>query len=281
MENQKEIILRKVDVNSLIELFNRGLSVNQILDFTLSSTSIKSIIENDQNTFWKDWETSTEKIFESDEFKPLEILIYNGKFFVSNILPLFSKAPDTIVKLLLNDENQVYRLEFDDAKGLKIALNTTRLNLAPEKLSTSEHQVLFETDSAIASFELSYEILSKINKLKSLSYTTADMAAVSITFKAGNGEIRAFDGTFDLVVDTNYSGSEFEVQIDKRMLSLINSEDHMVYLCPTDYNGNNFDRFVFVSKLATIKSADVAILLKESDESSALEDVDEDGGWNW
>ena len=53
---EKQIVLKKVDVNALKELLNRGLIVNTVLDFMLSSEIIKSNVENDANTFWKEWE---------------------------------------------------------------------------------------------------------------------------------------------------------------------------------------------------------------------------------
>ena len=278
---EKQIVLKKVDVNALKELLNRGLIVNTVLDFMLSSEIIKSNVENDANTFWKEWETSTDKIFESEKFDPIEILIYNGKFFVDKILSYFSKATETTITIFLNKDNEPTKLNLNDNQGLSINMPVTRLSLANEKLSEEEHGILFGTENALASFDLPYETLLKINALKSLSYTSADVPAVHITFKAGDGVIRVFDGTFDLVICKDYTGAEFEVKIDKRLLSLNNSEDHTIYLCPTEYNEQEFDRFVFISKHSSIKSADVAILMKDMDTLASADDSDGSESWNW
>lgn len=277
----KAIELKKVEVNALIALFKRSLKVSSILDFTISSGKIKSLIQNDASTFWKEWETETAGIFESEDFEPVEVLIYNGGYFVDKVLPLFSKAKDLCMRIELNDKNEPVRIILSEPGYLSITFPTTRLDLAQEKLTAEEHEIMFGTDNARASFEFPVEMLEQINRLKSLSYNCADKPVSCITFKASNGEIRAFDGVFDIVVAKDYKDSDFEVKISKNLLDLLTAEDHKVYLCSTEFNSQEFDRFVFVSNHSSIKAFDVAILLKQID-TEGIEDLlgeSAEGGW--
>ena len=104
----------------------------------------------------------------------------------------------------------------------------------------------------------------------------------SVTFEVReDGSLVAYDGVFELTIEKEFKGSPLNVKIDKRLLSLINSEDHTVYLCPTDFGGNKFDRFVFVSKHSSIIAKDVAILMKELDVTDFdASFVEGDAGWN-
>lgn len=275
----KVIELKKVEVNSLIQLFSRSLKVSSVLDFKISSEKISSIVQNDASTFWKEWSTETTGIFESEKFEEVEVLIYNGSFFKDKVLPLFSKSTDLTMSIELNRENHPVRIRFNDGT-LAISFPTTRLELAQEKLTEAEHDVLFGIDEAQLSYELPVEVLNSINKLKSLSYSCADRPVTAITFESKNGVLRAMDGVFDLVIDPEFKGGDFSVKLDKSLLDLINGEDHKVYLCPTDYNGQNFQRFVFVSHHSSIKATDVAILLQEID-NEGLDDLGEGGnGWD-
>lgn len=275
----KVIDLKKVEVNSLIQLFSRSLKVSTVLDFKISSEKISSIVQNDASTFWKEWSTSTTGIFESEKFEEVEVLIYNGSFFKDKVLPLFSKSTDLTMSIELNDENHPVRIRFNDGT-LAISFPTTRLELAQEKLTDREHEILFGIDEAQLSYELPVEVLSSINKLKSLSYSCADRPVTAITFESTNGVLRAMDGVFDLVIDSDFKGGDFSVKLDKTLLELINSEDNTVYLCPTEYNGQTFQRFVFASHHSSIKATDVAILLQEID-NEGIDDLGEAGnGWD-
>lgn len=276
----KAIELRKVEVNALMALLSRSLKVSSILDFKLSSSEISSIIQNDATTFWKEWKTSTKGIFESEPFEEIEILIYNGSFFKDKVLPLFAKSQNMVMTIELNDENQPVRIHLNDPGVLAITFPTTRLDLAQEKLTPEEHSVLFGIENATTSFELSVETLNSINKLKSLSYSCGYKPVTAITFESKDGVLRAFDSTFDLIIANNFDGGDFSVKIDKGLLDLINSEDHKVYLCPTNFNDQEFDRFVFVSNHSSIEAVDVAILLKEVN-SDELDPFNEDNGGSW
>ena len=268
----KTIELRKVEVNALIALLSRSLKVSSILDFKVSSEKISSIIQNDATTFWKEWGTSTKGLFESEPFAEIEILIYNGAFFKDKVLPLFSKSENLVMTIELNDEGQPVRIHLNDG-ALAITFPTTRLDLAQEKLTPEEHSILFGIEDATASFELPVEVLNTINRLKSLSYSCGYKPVTAITFESKDRVLRAFDGTFDLIVANEFDGGDFSVKIDKTLLDLINAEDHKVYLCPTDFNDQQFDRFVFVSNHSSIQAVDVAILLKEVNAN----DLDLDG----
>ena len=275
----KVIELKKVEVNSLIQLFSRSLKVSSVLDFKISSEKISSIVQNDASTFWKEWSTETTGIFESEKFEEVEVLIYNGSFFKDKVLPLFSKSTDLTMSIELNSENHPVRIRFNDGT-LAISFPTTRLELAQEKLTEPEHEILSGIDEAHLSYESPVEVLNSINKLKSLSYSCADRPVTAITFESKNGVLRAMDGVFDLVIDSDFKGGDFSVKLDKSLLDLINAEDHKVYLCPTEYNGQNFQRFVFVSHHSSIKATDVAILLQEID-NEGLDDLGEGGsGWD-
>ena len=268
----KTIELRKVEVNALIALLSRSLRVSSILDFKVSSEKISSIIQNDATTFWKEWGTSTKGLFESEPFGEIEILIYNGAFFKDKVLPLFSKSENLVMTIELNYEGQPVRIHLNDG-ALAITFPTTRLDLAQEKLTPEEHSILFGIEDATASFELPVEVLNTINRLKSLSYSCGYKPVTAITFESKDRVLRAFDGTFDLIVANEFDGGDFSVKIDKTLLDLINAEDHKVYLCPTDFNDQQFDRFVFVSNHSSIQAVDVAILLKEVNAN----DLDLDG----
>ena len=268
----KTIELRKVEVNALIALLSRSLRVSSILDFKVSSEKITSIIQNDATTFWKEWGTSTKGLFESEPFGEIEILIYNGSFFKDKVLPLFSKSENLVMTIELNYEGQPVRIHLNDG-ALAITFPTTRLDLAQEKLTPEEHSILFGIEDATASFELPVEVLNTINRLKSLSYSCGYKPVTAITFESKDRVLRAFDGTFDLIVANEFDGGDFSVKIDKTLLDLINTEDHKVYLCPTDFNDQQFDRFVFVSNHSSIQAVDVAILLKEVNAN----DLDLDG----
>ena len=268
----KTIELRKVEVNALMALLSRSLRVSSILDFKVSSDKISSIIQNDATTFWKEWGTSTKGLFESEPFAEIEILIYNGAFFKDKVLPLFSKSENLVMTIELNDEGQPVRIHLNDG-ALAITFPTTRLDLAQEKLTPEEHSILFGIEDATASFELPVEVLNTINRLKSLSYSCGYKPVTAITFESKDRVLRAFDGTFDLIVANEFDGGDFSVKIDKTLLDLINAEDHKVYLCPTDFNDQQFDRFVFVSNHSSIQAVDVAILLKEVNAN----DLDLDG----
>ena len=268
----KTIELRKVEVNALMALLSRSLKVSSILDFKVSSEKISSIIQNDATTFWKEWGASTKGLFESEPFGEIEILIYNGAFFKDKVLPLFSKSENLVMTIELNYEGQPVRIHLNDG-ALAITFPTTRLDLAQEKLTPEEHSILFGIEDATASFELPVEVLNTINRLKSLSYSCGYKPVTAITFESKDRVLRAFDGTFDLIVANEFDGGDFSVKIDKTLLDLINAEDHKVYLCPTDFNDQQFDRFVFVSNHSSIQAVDVAILLKEVNAN----DLDLDG----
>ena len=275
----KTIELRKVEVNALMALLSRSLRVSSILDFKVSSEKISSIIQNDATTFWKEWGTSTKGLFESEPFAEIEILIYNGAFFKDKVLPLFSKSENLVMTIELNDEGQPVRIHLND-DALAITFPTTRLDLAQEKLTPEEHSILFGIEDATASFELPVEVLNTINRLKSLSYSCGYKPVTAITFESKDRVLRAFDGTFDLIVANEFDGGDFSVKIDKTLLDLINAEDHKVYLCPTDFNDQQFDRFVFVSNHSSIQAVDVAILLKEVNADDLDGFNEEPGSWD-
>lgn len=275
----KTIELRKVEVNALMALLSRSLRVSSILDFKVSSEKISSIIQNDATTFWKEWGTLTKGLFESEPFAEIEILIYNGAFFKDKVLPLFSKSENLVMTIELNDEGQPVRIHLNDG-ALAITFPTTRLDLAQEKLTPEEHSILFGIEDATASFELPVEVLNTINRLKSLSYSCGYKPVTAITFESKDRVLRAFDGTFDLIVANEFDGGDFSVKIDKSLLDLINAEDHKVYLCPTDFNDQQFDRFVFVSNHSSIQAVDVAILLKEVNANDLDGFNEESGSWD-
>ena len=275
----KTIELRKVEVNALMALLSRSLRVSSILDFKVSSEKISSIIQNDATTFWKEWGISTKGLFESEPFAEIEILIYNGAFFKDKVLPLFSKSENLVMTIELNDEGQPVRIHLND-DALAITFPTTRLDLAQEKLTPEEHSILFGIEDATASFELPVEVLNTINRLKSLSYSCGYKPVTAITFESKDRVLRAFDGTFDLVIANEFDGGDFSVKIDKTLLDLINAEDHKVYLCPTDFNDQQFDRFVFVSNHSSIQAVDVAILLKEVNANDLDGFNEESGSWD-
>lgn len=260
-------------------LLSRSLKVSSILDFKVSSEKISSIIQNDATTFWKEWETSTKGLFESNPFAEIEILIYNGAFFKDKVLPLFSKSENLVMTIELNDEGQPARIHLNDSV-LAITFPTTRLDLAQEKLTPEEHSVLFGIEDATASFELPVEVLNNINRLKSLSYSCGYKPVTAITFESKDRVLRAFDGTFNLIIANEFDGGDFSVKIDKSLLDLINAEDHKVYLCPTDFNEQQFDRFVFVSNHSSIQAMDVAILLKEVNANDLDMFNEESGSWD-
>ena len=275
----KTIELRKVEVNALMALLSRSLKVSSILDFKVSSEKISSIIQNDATTFWKEWGASTKGLFESEPFGEIEILIYNGAFFKDKVLPLFSKSENLVMTIELNYEGQPVRIHLNDG-ALAITFPTTRLDLAQEKLTPEEHSILFGIEDATASFELPVEVLNTINRLKSLSYSCGYKPVTAITFESKDRVLRAFDGTFNLIIANDFDGGDFSVKINKSLLDLINAEDHKVYLCPTDFNEQQFDRFVFVSNHSSIQAVDVAILLKEvnADDLDMLKE--ESDSWN-
>lgn len=275
----KTIELRKVEVNALITLLSRSLKVSSILDFKVSSEKISSIIQNDATTFWKEWQTSTKGLFESEPFDEIEILIYNGAFFKDKVLPLFSKSENLVMLIELNDEGQPVQIHLNDGM-LAITFPTTRLDLAQEKLTPEEHSVLFSIEDATASFELPVEVLNNINRLKSLSYSCGYKPVTAITFESKDRVLRAFDGTFNLIIANEFDGGDFSVKINKSLLDLINAEDHKVYLCPTDFNEQQFDRFVFVSNHSSIQAVDVAILLKEVNTDDLDMFKEESDSWN-
>lgn len=200
--------------------------------------------------------------------------------FVKNVLSYFSKSENVKLIFNLDDEGKVGKIDIEDSK-LKISLNTTNIAFAGEKITDEQYKTLFSKENAITSFDLSHSTLVEINKLKELSYSTGDKPAISLTFEGKDGKIKVYDESFDLTISSEYSGSDFEVKISKKLLSLINSEDNIVYLCDIEQeDGSSLQKFVFVSKHSSIKAYDIAILMKELDTAQLGEDSS-DSGWSF
>ena len=268
------ISLKMVDVNSLRMLFGRSLSVSNLLAFKLTSEQIESIVLNSSDSFCKHWKTSTTGIFESEKFDQIRVVVFEGSFFAKTILSYFSEYKETEIKITVNDAREALKIELI-SDMLHITFKTARVEMSKDSdLSSTEYDMLFNITNALTSFTLPAGIISKIDHLKAIN-SRSDEPVNFVKFEGANGVLECSDTSFKLKI-AEYDGSPFSVKFNKQFLSLLDPEDHIVYVAKEE----SFDKFVMQSKHAEIDSWCSAILMKDV---SQLDDVEDSEGTdsNW
>lgn len=275
------ISLKNVDINALRTLFDRTLAVNNSLEFTVSSKSIKSSVANEEQNFWKEWAVSTKGIFESEEFDDVKVLFSNGIYFKNKFLGLFN-SQKCDVNITCNEKHEAESFEVigktSFGAALKVNMRATRYDLAKDPMEKELHDALFDLKNAITTFDIEPNIIQEINRLRGLN-ATADKPVSYVTFEGGNGVIKAYDSSFEFEV-SSYEGEPFVAKFPKKSLSLIDHEAINVAFChSTDFE---FDWFIIKGKNPMVESQCVAMLMTPmaSDDSSISDDIfGDDNSW--
>lgn len=275
--------LSNVDVNALRTLIGRSLAVSNSLDFAISSEYITSSMANDDQNFWKEWAVPTKGIFDTaDTFKPIKILFSNGVYFANKFLGIFA-GQKCDINIVCNEKNEAESFEVIGkttfGTPLKVNMRTTRYEMAKDPMEASLHDMLFGDTNVITKFTVTPSIISEINKLRGLN-AMADKPTSYVTFKGGDGVIKAFDSSFEFNVG-EYDGVPFEAKFPKKSLSLIDREPQEIsYAKSTD---DGYDWFILRGQNAVVKSESVAMLMTSlaSEDSNINDDIfgDDDAGW--
>lgn len=276
------IQLLNVDINGLRTLLGRSLSVSNSLDFSISSEYIKSSVSNDDQNFWKEWAMPTKGIFDAAQpFKDIKILFSNGVYFTNKFLGLFGNQKCTI-NIQCNEKNEAESFEIigQTAFGtpLKANMRTTRYEMARDPMESELHEILFGDKHVITKFMVQPQVISEINKLRGLN-AMADKPQSFVTFKGGDGVIKAFDSSFEFDI-AEYDGAPFEAKFPKKSLSLIDREPQEISYAKSDEQG--FDWFILRGQNAIVKSESIAMLMSSlaTSDSAINDDIfDDDGGW--
>ena len=275
------ISLKNVDINALRTLFDRSLVVNNSLDFVISSSLIKSSVSNDDQNFWKEWAVSTKGLFEADAFDPIKVLFSNGMYFKNKFLGLFN-SQKCDVNITCNDKREAESFEVigktSFGASLKVNMRTTRYDLAKDPMENDLHDALFNVKNAITTFDIEPNIIQEINRLRGLN-AMADNPVSYVTFKGGEGVIKAYDSSFEFEV-SSYEGVSFEAKFPKKSLSLIDHEAINIAFCHSD--DFEFDWFIIKGKSPAVESQSIAMLMTTigSDEGSINDDIfGDDTSW--
>ena len=243
------ISLKNVDVNALRTLFDRTLVVSNSLDFSISSSAIKSSVSNDDQNFWKEWAVPTKGLFESEAFEPIKVLFSNGAYFKNKFLGLFN-SQKCEMNITCNEKREAESIEVIGQTSfgatLKVNMRTTRYDLAKDPLEDELKNELFDVKNAITTFD---------------------------------GVLKAFDSSFEFTV-SEYKGEPFEAKFPKKSLSLIDSEAINIAYCHSDEI--DFDWFIIKGKNPVVECQCIAMLMTSmADADGSINDdiFGEDNSW--
>lgn len=275
------ISLKNVDVNALRTLFDRTLVVSNSLDFSISSSAIKSSVSNDDQNFWKEWAVPTKGLFESEAFESVKVLFSNGAYFKNKFLGLFN-SQKCEMNITCNEKREAESIEVigqtSFGASLKVNMRTTRYDLAKDPLEDELKNELFDVKNAITTFDIEPNIIKEINRLRGLN-AMADNPVSYVTFKGEDGVLKAFDSSFEFTV-SEYSGEPFEAKFPKKSLSLIDSEAINIAYCHSDEI--DFDWFIIKGKNPVVECQCIAMLMTsmaDADGSISDDIFGEDNSW--
>jgi len=253
------ITLRSVKIDQFIKTLNRSLMLknNEVLNFSLSSSTISGLANNESESFFKKWTIVTSSIAEFDnEFAPIKVSIYKGDDFIK-ILQMFNKECSIDIHFIDN-EAQLMVVYNDIAK---ISIVNAPASMSYVEYTDDVLQSIFEPDSKIYEFELKYDDIKRIMSMSSLT-TNPEKQTKHVTFYSEDNKLVATDEVFVLKLNSEeFDTDMIDVKVNKPFLKLLCHENMKCEVHNVD------GQHILVSKSLESNTISSAVLVESIKES--------------
>lgn len=241
----------RVDQHALTGFINRVKLIDSFIYMKMDENRITSAVYLPQRDAVKYHSVNTDTIFsftESlDSDKNIKIAFFDGSRVIEAIKHFDHDAIKGEFEFIENDEDLIastLRLFNDE---LEITLSCSEPSLGFKDLTQEQIEGIFSKEGSEFNFELDTYSISKVKNLFTLDKDE------TFAIKANSKGINVKGKTFNVLINSESNGKG-EVTVYKKYLSLLDKEEHSVYISPS--------KVVFASKdsetLLTISTCQTA-----------------------
>lgn len=271
------IELHKVEISTLKKFLSKSSDLTGgALNFLLEEHQISSIANNEGDSFFKRWSVPMESVAELGNFPEggkIKVSLNKGSDFINNILKYFGNTCS--IRVSYDNGSAIMLTVYNEKLTINIVAAPTELNYDEYDTATLDEVFFKDAESIVAKFSLSAGELKEISSLSKIS-SNPETQTSYVSIYTDNGQLKATDNAFDVVLHNTESDFEARINIKKEFFSNFCAEEQQMSV---KENTAISSMTLYALSAETNTESGVVLMDEVSADASQIDDLAHEFNW--